>query len=183
MILIITHHTLGVFILFTHTFSQNKSGSVGSYWGMKVYIFWLSILNDFLTFFFIHATGYGHCHINYDSKFESSGAFQTSDLNLASLTFKWKCVTDREPGCTRVYVCACDCTCRRVMASLGRVPASKCARADASSLSGDHAMFVHLIRMSTGELMCIRMRVCLPFVLHLIGISTSAHLCLGVCCF
>lgn len=49
--------------------------------------------------------------------------------------------------------------------------------------SSVRAMFVQLIRMSTSDFLCIGVWVCLSGVLYLIGISTSAHLCVCVRCF
>lgn len=48
--------------------------------------------------------------------------------------------------------------------------------------SSVHAMFVQLIRMSTSTFLCVWFWVCLSCVLYLIGLSTSAHLYVCVCC-
>lgn len=47
-------------------------------------------------------------------------------------------------------------------------------------LSSVHGVFVQLIRMFTSD---SAFALCLSAVLYLIGISTSAHLCVCVCCF
>ena len=75
----------------------------------------------------------------------------------------------------RASVCACMRAC--VLSDVLKCPVL------VDGLSSIHAMFVQLIRMSTSDLMCTFLRVCLSGVLRLIGISTSAHLCVCVCCF